>query len=119
MDDNLKVEEFFSSDSDGGVTLSENGQQGVKILLDKYSGKQIKEICDVSRSALINYRMGANRISKRGQMAIKNLVARYNNELVVSENAVATPSSTDIRLFSDRELMDELKRRGYTLFMSV
>ena len=75
MNEQLKVEGFFSYASDG-VKLSESGGEEIKKILGKFSGRQIKEIAGVSRSALINYTKNANKTSKRGQEALKILIIR-------------------------------------------
>ena len=118
MSETLKVEGVFKF-SNEGVTLSEYGNEATRKLLSKYSGGQIKEIAGVSRSALTNYVTGANRISKRGQEALKKLILRFNNELSESGNNDFKGTSKNIQLFSDRELLEELKNRGFNIFVSI
>lgn len=118
MSDELRVEDFFSFGGDG-VTLSEYGNNGTRKILEKYSGGQIKEISGVSRSALANYVTGANRISKRGQEALKRLILKFNNELVGIDNTDQKTIPQNINLFTDRELLEELKNRGFNVFVSI
>ena len=119
MDEKLEVEGYFLVEGNS-ITLSEHGKNSTEKILKKYSGGQIKEIAGVSRSALINYVSRANRISKRGQEALNKLISRYNSDLCGSETEdVESGVRHNIKLFSDRELLEELKNRGFNVFVSI
>ena len=120
---NIEIENLFvlapkdDDDLSGAATLTDEGKDSIKFLLGEYSSSQIKDISGVSRSALKNYVAGANRISKKGQEAIKKLVAYFNSGASASEGSALVPGGLDH--VPDKALMEELKRRGYKLFVGV
>ena len=118
MTKKLEVEKMMSSSKEG-VILSKYGNEATKKILNNYSGGQIKEISGVSRSALSNYVAGTNRISKRGQDALKKMTLRYNNDFLGADDKEPGKSLINIRSFTDRELLEELKNRGFNVFVSV
>lgn len=117
MDDELTIEGFLSFSSEG-VILSDYGILGTRKLLERYSDGQIREIAKVSRSALSNYVSRKNRISKRGQDALQQLIRHYNRETKKNENST-TNSHYTLSHFSDHDLMHELKKRGFNVFVSI
>lgn len=119
MNTELEVDLFFSKNGEGVVVLSEYGMTGTNRILEKYSAGQIKDIANVSRSALKNYVAGANGISKRGEEALIKLTSRYNRDLASPKSSESILTTTDIGLFSDKELLEELKNRGFNVFISV
>jgi len=112
----LIFDNFFTIKPDG-VVLSDYGIIATKQLLDKYSGGQIKDIADVSRSALLNYVNRFNKISKRGQEALQKLVIDFNSHS--GDKDYEHQIQKSFREFTDKELLQELKKRGYNVFVSV
>ncbi|MCK4620601.1 MAG: hypothetical protein KAT62_00140 [Desulfuromonadales bacterium] len=120
MEDKLIYEELVAYDEDSNLPklAKGKGDGGMKKLLADYTDSKIRQISGVSRSALVNYIKRESRISKRGQEAIKKLVAHYNNE-PLTEDSLLLLQKHDLSQVPDRELMLELKRRGYNLTVTV
>jgi hypothetical protein len=115
----LNVELFFNT-ANNEIKLTEvEGCQGIKILLDEFHGKLIKEIAGITRSAMINYdKNPKGRISKRGRDGIVNLANYYNSKILgVQSSSEEIPA--ELAKYSDREILLELIRRGYQLTKEV
>jgi hypothetical protein len=119
MKELLRSDDFFELIEDSNISkLTDYGMEGTNVLLKNYSGSQIKEFSGVSRSALKNYVSGSNRVSKRGQESLKKLIHRYNGE-IQGDHGSTQPTIKNLDLYSDKELLEELKKRGFTVMISV
>jgi len=118
MTEKLQINELFE-ESDGVFHFTEKGLEALAILMDEYSGDDIRKISGITRNALANYKRTPDcRVSKRGKQGIEKLIHFFNDdERQPGDDTMEAPS--ELSRYSERELMLELKRRGLKVTITI
>lgn len=113
----LSIDVFFQK-VDGKTRLTSEGSQGIEALFEEFQGEKVRELSGVTRSAIYNYTKPEVNISSKGRKAIETLVKIYNGEAPASDKQ-DNVSSDGLAQYSEKELMLELKRRGFKVTLEV